>query len=270
MKVIRVFPRKTKMTPTDDHAFIGDPPLLRPQADEVHISCTFTRDQAESKRLADAWGQYYPVVKLGGMENHQGNFIPGLYVKQGVTFTSYGCNNHCPFCDVHDREGRIRENPIMAGNIVQDNNLLQCNQAHIQKVFDMLKGQPSVQLVGGLDTTRLTDDVAESIKSLHLSQLFLAADTKESVRPLEWAIKRLGLPRDKVRCYALIAFDGESYSDCLERLQTIWELGAMPFAQLYQPPTGKIIYNQEWKTLARMWSRPALMKYFMRDNEKST
>ena len=33
MKIIRVFPRKTHMTPTDPYAFVGDPPLWRPKAD---------------------------------------------------------------------------------------------------------------------------------------------------------------------------------------------------------------------------------------------
>ena len=64
--IIRVFPRRTSYTPTDKYAFIGDPPMFRPDADEVHISCTFTWDKANAERLRDAWGQYYPVVTLGG------------------------------------------------------------------------------------------------------------------------------------------------------------------------------------------------------------
>jgi len=48
MKIVRVFPRRTTATPTDEMAFVGDPPppAFRPEADEVHISCTFTWDRS--------------------------------------------------------------------------------------------------------------------------------------------------------------------------------------------------------------------------------
>ena len=66
MSLIRVFPRRTKWTPTDDMAFVGDPPMMRPDADEVHVSCTFTWDIPEARRLFHAWKQYYGRVDVGG------------------------------------------------------------------------------------------------------------------------------------------------------------------------------------------------------------
>lgn len=41
MKLTRVFPRKTKATPDDALAYFG-PPDLFAEADEVHVSVTFT------------------------------------------------------------------------------------------------------------------------------------------------------------------------------------------------------------------------------------
>lgn len=271
MKIIRVFPRRTAMTPIDDYAFVGDPPLLQfhpiPLAQEVHVSCSFTWDISEAQRLVLAWRQYYQVVKFGGLFCPDDEFVPGLYIKRGVTFTSRGCDNQCPWCLVPHREGRLREIEIMSGNIVQDNNLLQCNREHIAKVFDMLRSQHSIQLAGGIDSRLLTDDISDSIRSLRIKQIFLAADTKASLKPLEKVLKRLQLPRQKVRCYALLAYDGESMSYGIERLVKIWELGAMPFAQLYQPPDKYIQYSKAWRDLARTWSRPAAMKAFMAQNE---
>lgn len=258
--IIRVFPRRTKMTPRDDFAFVGDPPLIRPEADEVHVSCSFTWDLPKAQRLVEAWKQYYSVVKLGGRECHNGTFTPGMYVRQGVTFTSRGCDNQCPWCLVPEREGNLREIGIESGNIVQDNNLLQCSSQHIEKVFSMLRSQHGIEFAGGLDSRLLTDKIADEIRSLRVKQIFLAADTKELLKPLERAIKRLGLSRNKVRCYALLARKGESTSDAIERLETIWGMGAMPFAQLYQPPDKYIRYSKEWRSLARTWSRPAAMK----------
>jgi hypothetical protein len=267
-KIIRVFPRRTKATPKDDYAFVGDPPskLIRPEADEVHISCSFTWDLPEAHRLVEAWKQYYPIVKLGGIECHNGTFSPGMYIRQGVTFTSRGCNNQCPWCLVPEREGKLREIEIKPGNIIQDNNLLQCSNRHIEKVFSMLRSQHGVEFAGGLDSRLLTTEIADEIRSLKVKQVFLAADTKESLKMLEAAIKRLGLSRNKVRCYALLARNGESMSDATERLEAIWELGAMPFGQLYQPPDEYIRYSKEWRGLVRTWSRPAAMKALMREN----
>src|SRR4030042_1473023 len=162
-RIIRVFPKKTSITPIDKSAFVGYPPLLRPEADEVHISCSFTWDYAKAQRLMKAWGQYYQDVKFGGLSCPDDDFIPGKYIRHGVTFTSRGCNNQCPWCLVPEREGKLREIEIKAGNIVQDNNLLQCNRGHIDKVFEMLRTQRQIQFSGGLDSRLITDSIAEQI-----------------------------------------------------------------------------------------------------------
>ena len=264
---IRVFPQRTSMTPTDDMVFIGDPPLLRPVADKVHVSCTFTWDKPEAERLAKAWGQYYDV-KLSGpaYDASCDGFTPGLYVRQGVVFTSRGCNFQCPWCLVWRREGKLKELPIVPGNIVQDNNLLQCSFQHLEKVFAMLKSQRQIQFSGGLDSRLLTETIADEIRGLRIAQVFLACDTKEALRPLRQAIHHLNLPREKVRCYVLLKFNmNETIPDATERMIDVWESGAMPFAQLYQPPDRWIEYSHEWRQFARTWSRPAAMKAFMRE-----
>ena len=47
MSILRVFPRRTTATPTDECAFIGNPPMFWPEADEVHVSVAFTWARAE-------------------------------------------------------------------------------------------------------------------------------------------------------------------------------------------------------------------------------
>ena len=264
-KPVRVFPRRTALTPTDDMAYVGDPPMFLPEADEVHVSVTFTWDIPEGERLVKAWGQYYPV-KVGGpaMGSRANGFEPGLYVRNGVTFTSRGCNNQCPWCLVPPREGRLTEiTDFAAGNRVQDNNLLQCSRSHLDKVFTMLRTQRAVEFTGGLDARLVTGEIADDIRGLRLKQIFLACDTDNGLGPLERAIKVLQLPRDKVRCYVLLAF-GTTIDQCEERLRAIWRVGAMPFAQLYQPPERYIDYSQEWRQLQRTWCRPPAMKAHMR------
>ena len=240
---------------------------FRPQADEVHISMAFTWDRDKAERLKSAWQQYYPIVKVGGpaYDAPCDGFIPGLYIRTRVTFTSRGCNNHCPWCEVPKREGRIRELPtIYPGNIIQDNNPLQCSPAHLDKLFTMLRYQHQIEL-RGLESQLLTDAITNQIRGLRLRQVFFAADTREAIRPLRKALKLLQLPRDKVRCYVLLKFNPkETISDARERMELVWETGAMPFAQLYQPADKLIIYPQEWRDFARTWSRPAAMKAEMK------
>ena len=265
MKIIRVFPRRTACTPTDDMAFVGDPPLWRPEADEVHISCTFTWDIREAERLRDAWRQYYPRVLVGGPAWH-GNringFTPGRYVAEGVTFTSRGCNNHCPWCLVPAREGRLREyEHIEPGHIIQDNNFLACSPEHRRRVYAMLDRQPRAAVFGGgLDARLVTDEIAAELSAIRVGEVFLAADTDGALRPLEAAVKKLQfLPRRKLRCYVLCAFGGETIEQARRRLEAVWQIGCMPFAQLFQPPNKWIEYDSEWRALAREWSRPAAM-----------
>lgn len=269
--IVRVFPRKTSMTPIDSYAFVGDPPLWRPEADEAHISVTFTWDIEEGRRLWEAWAQYYPV-RLGGpaFDNNgiSDHFAPGLYVKQGVTFTSRGCNNNCLWCLVPQTEGKLHVIPITPGYIIQDNNLLQCSAYHRRAVFRMLSCQrKAASFPGGLDVRLITDEVADEMRGLRIHQVFLAADTEGMLGPLAKAIKKLSfLPRQKLRCYVLIAYGGETMEQAEMRLRRVWEMGAIPFAQLYQPPDYRIDYSREWKALARTWSRPAAMKALMKNN----
>jgi len=263
MRILRVFPRKTSLTPDDDMAVIGDPGLFLPPADEVHVSVVFSWDITEGKRLQSAWAQHYPVVRIGGpaFGNVQDRFTPGLYIRHGVTFTTRGCNNHCPWCQVPEREGKLIEIPDFAkGWIIQDNNLLQASRPHIERVFSMLRKQKHAAVFsGGLQTSLITDWFVELLHTIRLESVFLAADTVGALRPLEKALSKLSeFGQRKLRVYCMIGKD-ETIEQSRNRLQAIWNMGGLPFAQLYQPPERYINYAHEWKALVREWSRPAAM-----------
>lgn len=263
--VIRVFPCRTSMTPTDEYAFVGDPPLFRPEAEQVHVSVAFTWDIPRAETLAAAWGQYYSDVRLGGpaLGTACNGFESGLYVREGVTFTSRGCNGNCPWCLVPANEGRLKPlRDIAEGYIIQDNNFLQCPPAHRQRVYAMLSQQSRTAIFsGGLQASLVTNEVAAELHSVKIGSLFLAADTEGALGPLERAVGRLPwLPREKLRCYVLIGFNGETVEQAERRLKAVWEIGCLPFAQLYQPASGRIAWDSEWRHLNRTWSRPAAMK----------
>ena len=146
------------------------------------------------------------------------------------------------------------------GHIIQDNNLLQASGVHIERVFAMLRTQRAAIFSGGLQASLVTGWFAELLRGIKVEAVFLAADTAAALRPLERALDLLSfLPRYKRRVYTLIGFNGETQDDAEARLEAVWELGGMPFAQLYQPPDRFIEYPRDWKALARKWSRPAAM-----------
>jgi len=260
--IIRVFPNRNKWTPTDRFAYIGDPDLFVPRNRNIpiRISITFTWDIVEGKRLFKAWSEFFDDVKIGGVafDDSGGEFIPGMYIKEGVTITSRGCSKCCPWCFVPKREGKLREIKIKPGYIIQDNNILACSEKHIRAVFDMLKevGKPA-KFSGGLDATLIQDWHRDLFDKIKIHEIWFACDTKAALKPLEKAARILdGIPQQKRRCYVMIGFNGESISDAEYRLEKVYELGFDPFCQLYRN-RGKIEYNREWKSLARKWSRPA-------------
>lgn len=269
-RIIRVFCRQTSYTPTDEYAFVGPPPgLFIPEHDEVHISVSFTWDKPLAEELAFQWESVTnKPVKLGGPAYHSeaGDFTPGLYVRKGITFTSRGCNNNCPWCGVREIEGALREIPITPGNIIQDNNFLQCSRAHKDKVFDMLRKQRGICFRGGLETDLIDDHFVDAIRGLRIAELWLACDTDAQLPRFKKACEKLvkaGFTQRQIKCYSLIGKDMEAEE---ERNREIFRAGAMPFSQLYRDFTEtKTEYSAEWRAFERQWQRPAATVAHMRE-----
>ena len=194
------------------------------------------------------------------MKNVDGNEVSIAAVKGTKgTLVVFTCN-HCPY--VKAWEGRLAElADFSPGHVVQDNNLLQASRAHRRRVFAMLaKQRRAAVFAGGLDARWVDDQLAEELRGLRIDSVFLAADVDAAIAPLERALKRLAfLPRRKLRVYVMLGYAGESLASAEARLEAVWELGALPFAQLYQPPDRWIPYSRSWRDLARTWSRPAAM-----------
>lgn len=268
--ILRVFVKRTSYTPDDDLVMIGPPPMkeLIPEHDEVHISVPFTWDMNEAEELAFQWEvATNKPVKLGGPAYHSpvDGFTPGLYVRKGIVFTSRGCNNDCPWCGVRQMEGKIRELPICEGNIIQDNNFLQCSRQHKEKVFDMLRTQRGICFRGGLQSNLIDDHFVSNIQSLRIAELWLACDTDAALPSFKKACKKLtdaGFNRNNIKCYSLIGHDMEKEE---ARNREIYNAGAMPFSQLERDFTReKTEYSKEWKDFERTWQRPAATVAHMR------
>lgn len=270
--IIRVFPRRTSYTPDDDMAFVGMPGLIIPEHKEIHISCTFTWDKSYCEELAFQWeGRTNKPVRLGGPAfcSLAEDFKQGMYVKKNIIFTSRGCNNNCPWCCVPKLEGKLNELPICEGNIIQDNNFLQTNRRHKDRVFEMLKHQKAICFKGGLEADLIDDHFINGISNLRISELWLACDTDARLPEFKRACEKLtkaGFNREKIKCYVLSY--GKDREKDEARARAVYEAGAMPFVQLYRDFSDKKTeYSADWNAWARMWQRPAATRAHM---EKGT
>ncbi len=262
-RIIRVFPRRTKATPDDDLVRIGCAPSLFDKADEVHVSVTFTWDLPLAEKLVKAWSPVAKTLIGGPATGERGeNFEPARYIKRGYTITSRGCENQCWFCSVPQREGRIRLLPIVEGNNVLDDNLLQCPESHIKAVFDMLKVQRGVQFTGGLEAKRLNAWHVAELREIKPKQLFFANDTPDDLEPLQRAGEMLlnaGFTTAShcLRAYVLCGWAKDTFEAADKRMRETVAAGFMPMAMLYRDKSGH--RKQEWMRWQRQWARPALI-----------
>ncbi len=268
-QIIRVFPRKTNATPIDENVRFGNPGLFD-KADEIHISVTFNWDLDKAEKLAEQWKLIAPV-KIGGVatNNYKGEFIPGMYLKNGYVITSRGCPNKCWFCDVWKKFGDITELEIKDGWNVSDDNLLACSKDHIIKVFEMLKRQNHfIIFSGGLEAKRLEEWHVNLLSQLRLKQMFFAYDTSDDLDPLvnvSKMLKKAEIIKSTshiARCFVLIGYPKDTFEKAEKRLNIILELGFMPFAMLYRDRSGQ--YNKEWRKFQGEWANPIIVGYKMK------
>lgn len=277
MKILRVFPSRMSYTPNDSMVRIGRPELWKVPADEVHISCVFSWDKDYCEELKKEWSRYYPVVKAGGPAYglDGDGFVPGRYIREGITFTSRGCDFNCSWCLVPKMEGKFRAiKNIAPGNIIQDNNILLADRQHLNKVFAMLKKQKGIRFLGGLDSRLLKDWHIEELRSLKIKELWLSFDSwdrRNSIIKAIEKLRRVGFSRHQTRCYILAGFD-EPIQGAEDRLRLVYEAGALPYIQVYQPISDKKRTAgerlREDNLFVRRWSRPAIIKTMMMEKDE--
>lgn len=269
MRLIRVFPRRTKASPDDPLAYYT-PPDLFAQADAVHVSVTFTFDKSRAEALAEDW-RHVASVTVGGVAygDPGQEFVPGRYVKRGYTFTSRGCPRRCWFCSVWKRDPEPRLLPIQDGWNILDDNLLACPRPHVEAVFAMLRRQHRrIEFTGGLEALSLQDYQVDLLAGLHPKPTcFFAYDPGDAFETLEHAASRMleaGFTRasHRLRCYVLIGYPKDTFTLAEARLQQSASVGFTPMAMLWRPETPsaqKWAPGADWRTYQRRWARPAII-----------
>ena len=269
MRLIRVFPRRTRATPGDRLSYVGLPDLFA-EADEVHVSVSFTWDKPKAEELAEAWKHVAPV-KIGGVAYGDSSleFIPGRYVRPGYTITSRGCPRRCWFCGVWKKWPEPNLLPIHPGWNVLDDNLLACPRPHVEAVFAMLRQQKRrIEFTGGLEALSLEDYQVDLLAGLRpRPTMFFAYDPGDAFETLESAARRLiaaGFTAcsHRLRCYVLIGHPKDSFGLAEQRLRQMMEIGFTPMAMLWRPELPSQMKHQrgpDWRAFQRRWARPAII-----------
>ena len=285
MKILRVFPRRTKATPTDSLVYAPRstratlksvmeqcvPDMLVPDIDEVHISVAFSYDIPIAEKLYTAWTAVGVPVRMGGPAYGEpsGEFIPGRYVKEGYTITSRGCPNKCWFCSVWKREPQLIELEVKDGWNVLDDNLLACSDDHIKAVFDMLSRQKHAAVFsGGLEPARLKHWHCEELRKLKPERMYFAYDTPDDMEPLFAAgnmLRHAGFTTEShdLKCYVLVGYEKDTPKAAERRLYQAIDAGFMPYVMPYRDKNGVI--KSEWRTFAAGWDRAEIVGTKMKE-----
>jgi hypothetical protein len=268
-RIIRVFPRKTKASPDDELAYFG-PPDFFAEADEIHVSVSFTWDIPAAERLAEQWRHVAPV-KVGGVAYGDASleFIPGRYIRPGYTITSRGCPRRCWFCGVWKKWPTPNVMPIHDGWNILDDNLLSCPRDHVEAVFEMLKRQGrQVEFTGGLEALSLQDYQVELLASLRpRPNMFWAYDPGDEFETLKSAADRMlaagfTAASHRMKVYVLIGHPKDTLDAAEARMQQMLSIGFTPYAMLWAPDKRsqeKYTPGPEWKPFRRRWIRPAII-----------
>ncbi len=273
MRLIRVFPRRTRATPDDDLARFG-PPGMFDEADEVHVSVTFTYDKRTAEDLAEQWRHVAPV-KVGGVAYGDTSleFVPGRYLKPGYTITSRGCPRRCWFCGVPKKWPTVNHLPIHDGWNVLDDNLLACRRDHFEAVVAMLRRQKlpengRIEFSGGLEALSLQDWHVEALASMRpRPNCFFAYDPGDAFETLESAARRMiaagfTAASHRLRTFVLMGYPKDTLALADARLRQMTSIGFTPFAMLWKPETPsqmKYAPGPEWRRFQKTWARPAII-----------
>jgi len=221
------------------------PPLFdRPS--KVCISCIFRWNKEQAERLVEQWaGQ----ASWGGTGVAIDKTLPQgaidcepdyrLYNQaRAIGFISRGCNNHCPWCVVWRKEGRLHRvstAKCIVGErteaIFLDNNILALPD-HERDLEWLARQSVAIDFNQGLDAKYVTDENAPLLASCRWkSGPRLALDSNGRIPIVARALERLekaGISPRRVTLFILIGFSGID-SDIRRLMQARqWGVNAFP------------------------------------------
>lgn len=155
-----------------------------------------------------------------------------------VQFFSRGCIRHCPFCLVHDKEGKIHNvephelNPRGKWIEILDNNFFA--NPEWRKAAEYIKAAKQPVRFHGVDVRIIDEEQAAFLNEIkHIGNIHIAWDLPQiDLRPQLEKMCKFVNP-SKITCYILVGFNSTKEQD-LHRVRVLKELRITPFVQPYR------------------------------------
>ncbi len=245
-----------------------------PRPDQIYVTSLFSYSWRPVHKVISQYRKRYPEahISLGGIyasllpehaalsgadEVHVGlhleaeAHIPAWDLvpewNATILFASRGCIRRCGFCSVPKLEGPLGDPvdglkdliwPSHDRIVLWDNNIL--GLPTWREIFqERAEIGLEVDINQGLDARILTDEVAESLRSIKIPRIRVAYDYNGVGPYLERALERLeaaGLSRRSVIVYTLYNYI-ETPEDFLNRVREILSWGAVSYPMRFEPLT---------------------------------
>lgn len=241
-------------------------PIMSASYDKVYSSKVFTFTPPEKllghnivyggtgndikKKLGDGIEHLCPDYSLYGLDYSLG-------------FLTRGCPNHCTWCIVPEKEGKIKahadvEEFLRHDKVVlMDNNVLASDHG-IEQIEKLIKLKVKVDFNQGLDCRLINDSIAKLLARLKwLHPIRLACDTISQMESIEKAVRLLRWHNASPKKYFVYCLIKE-IDEALERIKFLKGLYLDPFAQPYIDFRKNTMPTKEQKNLARWVNHKAI------------
>ncbi len=149
-----------------------------------------------------------------------------------IGYITRGCPNHCRWCVVPKKEGKIRPyrtwselvRPDSNKLVLMDNNILACDYG-LEQLADMIGSGYKIDLNQGMDARLVTPEVADILSRLSwIHHLRFSCDSDAQIEPLFHNCKLLaehGVKTNRVLVYLLVTADLDSAVRRVEALKKL-------------------------------------------------
>lgn len=221
--------------------------------DLIHVSCIFQKNKEQALGLK----QFYPDSEIifGGSGINYNVLDPRIeFIKPDYDlypstysqgYTTRGCVKRCPFCIVHDKEGKLTRHQHIKEFyderfdrvMLMDNNILADKEWFFEQTDFILENDLKI-LEHGMDIHYLDKEIAERLSELKFAKtIHFAFDKMEDKKAVLHGIQLLKDAeinlKQNVQFYVLVGYN-TSHKEDLYRCNLLKKEGTNAFVMPYQ------------------------------------